>query len=120
MNMEDEYFRDYVFEPEFIQRKDCPENHLGLDKSLMQSQSFSRKLKPKDNPESSTSDEDLKLTFIEAEVYSFSSVNIQNVLFLVIHALTLESSQSQHLKNIYVVTVKTWGKFAATFSFFLL
>lgn len=80
MGFEDEYKRDYAFEPEFIQRKDSLEMHKDrIDKSHKRNRSFLRKFRSVEKHES-TSEEDFKLTFIEAEVHSFCSVNIQSIV----------------------------------------
>lgn len=73
MKMEDEYIRVYAFEPEFIQRKDSLNTHV--DQSQKQVFSSRRKLSSVEKFDSS-SDEDVRLTFVEAEVRSFSSVNM--------------------------------------------
>jgi hypothetical protein len=86
MDIDDEYIRDYSFEPEFITRKDSLVMHRSrLERTRKHNKIFKRKCKSLDNIDRACSVEALNLSItqniIEAEVDAFQSVTI-NIMFL--------------------------------------
>lgn len=83
MDFEDEYVRDFAFDPEFIRRKDSIEMHRDrIEKrhKCNKRRSFMRKFhSDKAHKSFSSSDEEIAIKFkkniIDAEVYSFCTVN---------------------------------------------
>lgn len=78
LDIEDEYIRDYAFDPEFIQRKksfdESLSERLQSGQSHKRSKSLLRKFRLVDKHKS-MSDENLKKSMVDAEVDSFYSVN---------------------------------------------
>lgn len=81
LDIEDEYIRDYAFEPEFIQRKDSIKMHKErLEKKHKQNEKLMRKFHSLDVYKSLSEEEIamiLKTNIIDAEVYSFCTVIIE-------------------------------------------
>jgi hypothetical protein len=77
MGIEDEYHRDYSFEPEFIRRKDSLEMHRSrLERTRKHSKIFNKKISP--DAEDNEVKEELALgatqSILEAEIDTFRTV----------------------------------------------
>lgn len=79
MDIEDEYHRDYSFEPEFITRKDSLEMHRSrLERTRKHEKIFKRKSRSADLAEKSPIEQlalSVTQNLIEAEVDAFVTVN---------------------------------------------
>lgn len=82
LDIEDEYIRNFSFDPEFIQRKKSLDNslndRLGSEQTHKRSRSLMRKFRFVDRHKS-ISDENLKISMVDAEVDLFYSVNFNHM-----------------------------------------
>lgn len=81
LDLKDEYIRNYVFDPELLQRKDSIDMHKErMDKIHKANKRFMRKFHSVDIDKPMTEEEiatKFKNTVVDDEVYSFCTVNIQ-------------------------------------------
>lgn len=104
MELKDEYIRNYVFEPEFLTRKDSI--HMHKDRLLREQKREQRQSKRLAKSHSleleALSEEEVAMKFeksiVDAEVYSFCTVNIETPRMS--HAFEPWKCGSEHLRDI--------------------